>query len=200
LAWLVAALLVAIGAALADRVDGPLPGDPSVTRSLQALFGDGPAWAEWITDSAKFPAAWITLAGAAALGLLCAGWRAAVSAPLAFGLALALDKLLRAVISSPRPSPDLVGVASPMTSSGLPSTFGLVYGALFGVVLLAAVRSPSPHAKTAIAVAVTALLAGCAARIVLGGHWPSQMVVSAGIGLLCAALSLVVVARLTGGR
>ena len=180
------------GACLA--VQGPLPGDVGATRRLQSLFGNAPRWAEWLTDTAKPPMVIATMVVGVGLAWLAAGWRSALSVPLAFGLAWLIDKGLRAVIFAPRPSADLVAVASASSSSGLPSTFGLVYGSIFGVVVFAAATGRSANGLRALALAL--IFAGVAARVVLGGHWSSQMLASVLLGLLAAAAASEVANRL----
>lgn len=181
-----------IGAAIAWSVlnPGPLPGDLALTRAAQHALGSAPAWAAWITDTAKFPTAWATFALAATLAFAVRGWRGALAAGAAFALAHGLDKLLRLVIFAPRPSADLVAVAAPASSSGLPSTFGLLFGALFGLTLLAALGQRTNAARAIVATSAALITAGLLARVVLGGHWPSQMLLSLAIGMVAAALSL----------
>jgi membrane-associated phospholipid phosphatase len=169
-------------------MQGPLPGDVAVTRGLQAALGGGPVWAEWLTETAKGPLLWGTLALAGVLAGRVAGWRSALAVPLAYAFAFAADKALRAVLFVPRPDPDWVMVSAPSSSSGLPSTFGLVYGGLFGVALLASGRARRARPVQIIAAAL--LVAGMAARIVLGGHWGSQMLASTALGMLAAWAAL----------
>lgn len=175
-------------------VQGPLPGDVGATRGLQSLFGNAPPWAEWFTDTAKPPMVIATMLVGVGLVWLAAGWRAVLSVPLAFGLAWLIDKGMRAVIFAPRPSADLVAVANASSSSGLPSTFGLVYGSIFGVVVFAAATGRSANGLRALALAL--IFAGVAARVVLGGHWSSQMLASVLLGLLAAAAASEVANRL----
>lgn len=179
-----ALLTLAVGGACL-AVQGPLPGDVGATRRLQSLFGNAPRWAEWLTDTAKPPMVIATMGFGAGLAWLAAGWRAVLSVPLAFGLAWLIDKGLRAVIFARRPSADLVAVASASSSSGLPSTFGLVYGSIFGVVVFAAATGRSANGLRALALAL--IFAGVAARVELGGHWTSHMLASVLLGLLAAA-------------
>lgn len=182
--------IVAAGFATSVLDPGPLPGDLALARTVQEMLGTAPEWAIWMTDTAKFPFAWATLAVAAFLAFLVRGWRAALAAGIAFALAHAADKLLRLVVHAPRPSADLIAVASPASSSGLPSTFGLVYGALFGLALLAAAGQRTGAGRFVVALSGTLIAAGLLARVVLGGHWPSQMLLSFALGTLVAALSL----------
>ena len=183
------ALLLAVAASLGDAAlvtAGPLPGDVAATATLQALFGDAPAWASLVTRTAKAPLVWGTIAFSAFLAALAGGRRMALAAPLAYGLAFAADKALRMVVFAPRPDPDLVSVASASASSGLPSTFGLVYGSLFGLIFW--IRNDKNNAALKL-LAAGLITAGAAARIVPGGHWPSQMIASVALGLVIAALA-----------
>ncbi len=173
---------------------GPLPGDVAVTLALQETLGARQVWAGWLTDTAKAPLLWGTLIVAGALAYQVARVRGALAVPLAYVFAFAADKGLRAVLFVPRPDPSLVAVADPAASSGLPSTFGLVYGAMFGVALLAS--GPAQRARAARLLAGVLLFAGVAARIVLGGHWTSQMIASAALGMLTAQAALAITARL----
>lgn len=173
---------------------GPLPGDLVVTRVLQAGLGATPRWAEFVTSTAKSPAVWLTLSLAAALAAMRGGWRAATVPALAFAGVELLDALLRALAFAPKPSPELVSVATSSASSGVPSTFGLVYGALFGAVLFTAGGRGGVRAF-AIVASVGLLIVGASARVVLGGHWTSQMLAS-----LFLAFSLVLALQQALGR
>jgi membrane-associated phospholipid phosphatase len=177
-------LALAVGVA-SFAAQGPLPGDVDVTLALQSAFGPSPAWAEWLTETAKPPLLVLTLTVGAGLAWLAAGWRGGLALPLAFGLSWLIDKALRALIFAPRPAADVVEVASASGSSGLPSTFGLVFGSIFGIVLIA--RPKSRNIAPLQIIAVILITLGAAARVVLGGHWPSQMLVSILLGLAAAS-------------
>lgn len=201
-ALILAATALVIGAA-SWAVQGPLPGDLAITQALQSALGAAPPWALALTKSAVLPLAGATLAVAAVLAWWQRGLRGALAVGIAYGLALASDKALRAALFVARPDPALVAVAEPSLSSGLPSTFGLIYGALFGVALLA---KPHPHRKAwpARAIAASAIFIGSMARTALGGHWASQMVASLAAGLLVAlaamALSALIFSLIAGKR
>jgi membrane-associated phospholipid phosphatase len=176
-AWLYLGTALLLGTACVVA-QGPLPGDVAVARALQALLGADAAWAKLLTDTAKPPLVWATAAVAALLAFARGGWRSAVVPPLGLVVAYGLDVLLRAAVFAPRPSPGLVTVLSAGSGSGLPSTFGLAYGALFGAVLLARRPRRARAARAAGAVAALLLVAGACARVVLAGHWPSQLLAS----------------------
>lgn len=173
------------GACLA--IDGPLPGDVSITRQLQSAFGPRPVWAEWLTDTAKPPHVIMTILAGSGVAWLAARWRGALAVPIAFGLSWVMDKVLRAVMFDARPSADLVAVASASTSSGLPSTFGLTFGSIFGVALFVTAKGKQAMAARVMALG---LIGACvAARIVLGGHWTSQMLASTLLGIVAALIA-----------
>jgi len=184
----IALATVAALAGIASLVaGGPVPGDVGITRALQSLLGAAPDWAGFMTQTAKAPLLWGTLAIGSGLAALIGGWREAIAVPLAYGLAWLADKALRALLFVHKPDADLVAVASASTASGLPSTFGLVYGSVFGVVFW--LQGNTAAAIPARLAALLLILTGSAARIVLVGHWTSQMIASICVGVLLAALS-----------
>lgn len=174
---------------------GPLPGDVPVTRALQSLLGTMPPWASFLTGTAKPPLVWLTLALAAAFAYLRGGVRSVAVPPVAFAVVYGLDLLLRALIFAPRPTADLVAVATSSPGSGLPSTFALVYGALFGAVLFGR-GGAQLTARLAGLASVLLIAAGACARVVLAGHWPSQVLASLLLALAVAGMVRVALDRL----
>ncbi len=74
-------------------------------------------------------------------------------------------------------------------SSSLPSTFALRYGALFGAVVWSNVSEYPGGWKIFIRwFAIFCLFAGAVARMVLLGHWGSQVLASYGIAFGCVCL------------
>ena len=65
-------------------------------------------------------------------------------------------------------------VVSISHSSGFPSTFALVYGVVCGAILLGQRREGKLPVVIS-CVAVGGLLVGLLTRVVLGGHWMSQI-------------------------
>ena len=173
-------------------VQGPLPGDVFLTRTVQAVMGNEPSWAGLLTKTARNPLLWLTLAIGIGMAWGRNGWQGAVAIPVVFICSQIIDKVLRALIYVPRPTPDLVSVASSSTSSGFPSTFALVYGAIFGVILFAPGRKGLVPAGLAV-LSLLLLVAGLSARVALGGHWMSQMMASLLLVLSPAILILRVI-------
>jgi len=101
---------------------------------------------------------------------------------------LALGKWLGPFIARPRPSPDLVKVFRPLTGYSFPSLFALRYAATFGfLAVLAVVKSSGARRNVVLIVCAAALVTGWLARVVLGAHWPSDVIISYYLGLLWAA-------------
>lgn len=167
-------------------MQGPVPGDALLTRSLQALFGHQPGWANIITKSATEPWMWaMTLAVAILLHILH-GARMALAAPISFALAIAADGLLRFYLHSPRPLAALVAVAKPSPSSGLPSTYGLVTGATIGLLAIVALADRRGVVRAIGWIAIGWMVAGWAARVTMGGHWTSQLLASYALSAIMA--------------
>ncbi len=135
------AVLALLSGALNLSAQGPIGPDIGITLALQDLFASSSDWARFLTRTAKAPMLFATLVVAAALAWGVNRWRAALAVPLAYGLAYGADKLLRALIHSPKPVEELVHVATASSASGLPSTFALVYASVFGPIR--AVFSPA---------------------------------------------------------
>lgn len=190
---LVLGLLVLICGAASLAMQGPVPGDIALTRALQSALGEAPAWASAMTHMAKAPWLWASMAAAIVLAGLAGGKLRAASPLLAYGFAWGVDKILRMLIFVPKPDSALVAVASASSSSGLPSTFGLVFGALFGAAFWMQGRGVRHQALLALSALFMAV--GGAARIVLGGHWLSQMVASFALGILLAGLAVWLIGR-----
>lgn len=168
-------------------LQGPLPGDVLLTTWLQTMLGSRSEWAIWLSNTAKMPAALGVLALACGMAWAQHGRAALLLPAVAYLGAQGVNLGLRALIFVPRPDATLVEVATASADSGLPSTFALVYAAVFGV-MLANVERHKPARLALAALAAGLIVAGCLARIVLGGHWPSQLAASALLALGAARL------------
>lgn len=171
------------------------PGDVAFTRFVQGLSPDA-AWAETVTKSASPPWSFGLAALAAGIVWWLAGWRAAIVVALAFGSLWWIGDWVKPLIGRPRPSPSLVGVTGSPRGYSFPSTFALIYAATVGAVALVSAFWSRKRGQGAIVAAGVALLAvGGLARIALGAHWPSDILVSYLVGLVWTAVLLRLVAR-----
>lgn len=176
--WLAAAVAVLIlGAAAAQLPTFPL--DLPVARAVQRSNPFGYSWAKWLTDTAKPPVAYGLVLAASLVGWRLAGIRAAFLAPAAYAVVLGLDRILKPWIARPRPSSALIDVVGSSSGFGCPSTFGLIYAATVGSVAWLTFRSSKGRTRWLVGgICSIALVAGGSARVVLGGHWPSDLFLS----------------------
>jgi len=187
-AWMalcVLTVLLIIGA----RYSPYFPSDVAVARFVQWITSASTAWAQWISSTAKFPWNLFLLAITAGLSWKLAGWRAAVLALASFAGMWVLGMWLGPLVARPRPSPNLVHVAEKLSGYSFPSIFGLSYASTIGFLAVLFTRKASGALRIiAIVICCLLLLAGWAARISLGAHWPSDVILSYLIGMLWAAL------------
>jgi undecaprenyl-diphosphatase len=164
------------------------PGDVPLERWVQSLVPQNLEWAEGVSRTAEFPWILLILAVIFALSWVLAGWRAALISILSCLGMWVLGALLGPVIARPRPSPELVRVFRPFSGSSFPSLFALRYAATFGfLAVLAAVKSSGGRRGALLMGCGALLILGWVARVALGAHWPSDVIISYYLGWLWAA-------------
>jgi membrane-associated phospholipid phosphatase len=180
--------IIAVSVTLATRYSAYFPGDVAVARWVQSLVPQNLNWAQGVSRTAEFPWILLILALTCALSWALAGWRAALLSIFSLVGMWALGTWLGPVIARPRPSPELVHVLRPLSGFSFPSLFALRYAATFGfLAVLAALKSAGVR-RTALLMGCGALLIlGFAARVALGAHWPSDVIISYYLGVLWAA-------------
>jgi membrane-associated phospholipid phosphatase len=182
------------------------PGDLAMSQFLQSLFPGEREWAQAITATGKNPYRWgLLLLGMGATWKLC-GTRWLILPVLCFLVMLGLDQVLKPLIGRPRPSPELVEVTGSSAGYSCPSTFGLIQAGTVGWMILLSwyFLSGTPR-WWAMGLGILWLLLGAAARMVLGGHWASDLFVAYALGgwvgwclIQCAVQLKLPVAKLHG--
>ncbi len=151
------------------------PGDLEVTRAIQPAF---PAadWARAVTRAAYVPWVYGVLAVSALAAMRVAGWRAAVAMIVTFFAFMHLEHPIKDLIARPRPSPQLVQMATTQSGYSMPSGWALLFGSTAGLLLALAWTNTRGVARTAyVAGCAFVLIAGLIARVSLGAHWPSDV-------------------------
>ena len=189
-AWIVL-FVVALSLSAAARYWTTFPGDVALTRFVQFLTPTSTVWAEQLSATAKSPWNMVLLAVTIGVSWKVAGWRYALLALVSFSGMWVLGKWLGPVVARPRPSSGLVRVAEQLSGSSFPSVFALTYASTVGfLAVLLYVKASGTWRITAILVCCVLLLAGWAARLAMGAHWPSDVLLSYLIGFLWATLLL----------
>lgn len=158
-------------------------GDIRATRELQAATPDPAKWATPVSRLAPAPGKYFVMAITIIAAFFVGGWR---------GLAVMIGFLLleqygaehtKGIVERPRPDPHLVRVIGTPSGFSFPSTTITFFCATFGAVgVLALVRRKAPFRIAAMVLGFGMVLLGCAARVALGAHWPSDVLLTS---LLC---------------
>jgi membrane-associated phospholipid phosphatase len=187
-AW-IALFALAVVLTIGARYSAYFPGDVAVARFVQWITPASTGWAQLISSIAKSPWNLALLAVTVGISWWLAGWRAALLALASFAGMWVLGKWLGPLVARPRPLPNLVQVAEKLSGYSFPSIFALTYASTIGfLVVLFARRASGALRMSAVIICCLLLLIGWAARIALGAHWPSDVILSYLIGLLWAAL------------
>ena len=205
-------VLAAIATAMlvAGRQTAYFPGDLEIARAIQSSIPAG-GWARAVTRAAYAPWIYGVLAVSALAALRVAGWRGAVAMAVTFFALMQIETDLKRVIARPRPSAALVTVAgstaAPAASTAptammagasaapvsysMPSGWALLFGSTVGLLGALALRNARGTARAAYLTGCAIVLTtGLLARVVLGQHWPSDVIagyllaITIGLGLV----------------
>jgi membrane-associated phospholipid phosphatase len=166
-------ILVFAAAALAPY----FAGDVALARAVQAL-SPGTSWATQVTNLALEPYKFFVMALAVGTAYWLAGWKGAAITIAAIVIEQVGGEASKQIARRPRPSRDLVAVIGNPSGFSFPSTFTTFVAVTFGSVLLLALHSRAKVAVSAAAVATAVIVLGWAARVALGAHWPSDVVLT----------------------
>ena len=115
---------------------------------------------------------------AVALAWLLAGWKGAAIAIGAIALEQTLGEASKNIAQRPRPSRDLIAVVGNPSGFSFPSMFTTFMAVTFGTVMMLARRSRARTAPFVMGVAGLMIVVGWGARVALGAHWPSDVVLT----------------------
>jgi len=152
-------------------------GDVSVARAVQAV-SPGTGWATAVTSLATAPNKYVVMVLVVALSWLLAGWKGAAIAIAAIAIEQTFGEASKNIAQRPRPSRDLIAVVGSPSGFSFPSTFTTFVAVTFGTVMLLARRSRARTAPFVMIVAALVIVVGWAARVALGAHWPSDVVLT----------------------
>jgi membrane-associated phospholipid phosphatase len=159
-------------------------GDVVLTRAVQAATPNPGWWATPISRLAPAPAKYYVMVIALVLSYVVAGWRGLAVTGVFIALEQYGAESTKAIFQRPRPSPELIAVTGNPTGYTFPSTTITFFCVTFGAVaVLAARRSKTRGRWPIVAAASMMLILGCVARVALGAHWPSDVVLTSVICL-----------------
>ncbi len=162
----------------AARMTPYFAGDLPVARAVQAM-SPGTAWATSVTRTATAPTKYAFMVLGVALAWALAGWRGAVIVVGAILIEQSFGEASKQIAQRPRPSRELVQVVGNPSGYSFPSTFTTFYAVIFGSLLLLARRAaPGTLATTVAILSAIMILIGWAARVAVGAHWPSDVVLA----------------------
>lgn len=192
LARLALAVTILVGAQA--RFLPHLPGDPTLAHAVQSL-SPGTGWVAPAISTASAPLKYGLMAIAVLGAWRLAGARAALVVVAAIALEQSFGEASKTIFGRPRPSRDLVAVIGNPSGLSFPSTFMTLYSVTIGALVVLAWRLRPGALRTWILIdGITVLLIACAARVVPGAHWPSDV-----LGTIAICLSWLAVAFSAAG-
>ena len=176
------AVTVLIGAAV--WMTPYFAGDVALTRTIQSAAPDPGWWARPISSLAPAPAKYYVMVITAVLAYVLAGWRGLALIAACIAIEQYGAESTKALFRRPRPSRELIATASGSGFS-FPSTTVTFFCVTFGTLaVLAALRRKSPARWPLLAASSIMLVLVCAARVALGAHWPSDVILTTVICLV----------------
>ncbi|BCS35431.1 hypothetical protein TBR22_A46580 [Luteitalea sp. TBR-22] len=195
--WILPLVLIALVLPLAMFVPR-WPYDPEVARFIQRLpLPVG--FAAWLTSLAAKPVVY----GVLGTGLLLATWRGRLKGLVTTAVLMLIwwygGEPLKEVVHRARPTAEFVEVVRPASGFSFPSTFATTWFSAWMPLAIYAFRTRQRDAGLAISIVAWLLvLLGAWARIRMGAHWPSDLLMTIALVWSTFALIELVVDRLDG--
>lgn len=172
----IVSVLIGVGVA----IEPYFAGDVTAARAVQAAVPDSGWWATPISRLAPAPAKYYVMGLTAILAFALAGFRGLLLAVAFIALEQWGAESTKAWFSRPRPSPDLIAVVGAPRGFTFPSTTITFFSVTFGLLSVIAARArKTPLAIGVLVVGSLMLALGGLARIALGAHWPSDVILTA---------------------
>jgi membrane-associated phospholipid phosphatase len=175
----VLAMVVTLLVGFAVRMEPYFAGDIAITRMVQSASPPPASWAAAVSRLAPAPGKYYVIAVVLTAAIFVGGWQGAA---LIAGFLL-LEQYgaepTKAFFARPRPSRDLVAVVGGFGGYTFPSTTITFLSVTFGGLgLVAMMRKNAPYRLPVMAIAFGMLVLGGAARVALGAHWPSDVLLT----------------------
>ncbi|MGE0863269.1 MAG: phosphatase PAP2 family protein [Vicinamibacterales bacterium] len=173
-------VLIGVGVAMEPY----FAGDVAAARALQAAAPDPGWWATPVARLAPAPAKYYVMGLTAILAFALAGFRGLLLALAFTALEQWGAESTKEWFGRPRPSPDLIAVVGTPRGFTFPSTTITFFAVTFGLLAVMAARvKKTPLARGVLVIGAVMLAIGCAARVAVGAHWPSDVILTSVICL-----------------
>ncbi len=181
----VLAALVTLLIGVAVRMEPYFAGDVAVTKMVQSVSPQPESWATTVSRLAPAPGKYYVMAVGLTAAIFVGGWQGAL---LVAGFILLEQygaESTKPIFMRPRPSRELITVFGNFGGYTFPSTTITFFAVTFGALgVLALVRKDAPYRVPVMWIGFGMLLLGCLARVALGAHWPSDVLLTS---LVCLA-------------
>ena len=163
----------------------------------ERMTRESTSWAEQIANLASTRVALAVTITAVAIFLLRRHWRGAIALALVFPVTQGAVQLIKLVVERPRPAANSA-LADAHQGFSFPSAHSATSVAVYATIAFILIRaSRHGHSRVAIASMATALVLAIGfSRVLLGAHYPTDVLAGWTCGALVASLCWLVAARI----